>query len=217
MPLSAQAKLLRAIQDGEFERVGGTQPIEVDVRFIATTSVALESEIHKGNFRQDLFYRLNVVPINMPPLRDRRGDIPVLIHHFIETFARETDKSPVRLTDDAIHKLSIAYWRGNVRELQNIVHRAVILASGATLDAGYFQFEDDRSEHLSKLEQTFRFGSVREMEKLMIIHRLGEHEQNRTHTAKTLDISVRTLRNKLREYRESPATHGDVVGASLEY
>jgi DNA-binding NtrC family response regulator len=164
----------------------------------------LRKEIQKGNFREDLFYRLNVVPIEMPALRDRREDIPLLVNHFIDSFGQENDKPPIKLTEAAMKKLSSAYWRGNVRELENVIERAVILAAGATLDENYFQFDDDRDERLSRVEQTFRHGTIREMEKLMILHRLEDKDQNRTRAAETLSISVRTLRNKLREYRESP-------------
>jgi DNA-binding NtrC family response regulator len=201
MSATIQAKLLRVIQEGEFDRVGGTKPIRVDVRIIATTNRNLRKEIQKGTFREDLFYRLNVVPIELPPLRERREDIPLLITHFIDSFSNENGKPAIHLTDGAIDRLCSAYWRGNVRELENVIERAVILAGGATLDADYFQFEDDREERLSRIEQTFRTGSIRDMERLMILSRLTENEQNRTKAARTLEISVRTLRNKLRDYR----------------
>ncbi|MDH3217496.1 MAG: sigma-54 dependent transcriptional regulator [Candidatus Krumholzibacteria bacterium] len=211
MPMTVQAKLLRVIQEGEFERLGATRPIRVDVRIIATTKRVLQKEVRVGNFREDLFYRLNVVPLEMPPLRDRRQDVPLLVNHFIETLSRENNKPVIRLTDNAMQKLCNAFWRGNVRELENIVERAVILASGATLDENYFQFDDEHDDRLSQIEHAFRYCSIRQMEKLMIMHRLQCNEQNRTRTAQTLDISVRTLRNKLRDYRQKTAPRGDDV------
>ena len=200
---AAQSRVLRVIQEGRFERVGGTTPVDVNVRIIATTSRDLKKQVKSGAFREDLFYKLNLVPIDMIPLRDRREDIPLLIHHFVESFSRENNKTPIHLSEGAVKKLCGAYWRGNVRELENVIERAVILAAGASLDENYFHFDDAREERLSRMEQTFRFGSIRDMEKLMILHRLQDNDQNRTRASKTLDISVRTLRNKLREYRES--------------
>ncbi len=204
MEHTIQAKLLRVIQEGEFDRVGGSRPVKVDVRIIATTNRNLRDEIRKGRFREDLYYRLNVVPLEIPPLRERREDIPLLIDHFVEMFSRKNGKDPIRLTDAAVTRLCNAYWKGNVRQLQNVIERAVILRSGMTLDADYFQFENERDEQMSKVEHTFRFGSIREMEKLMILNRLKEHNDNRTRSAESLQISVRTLRNKLHEYNVPP-------------
>jgi DNA-binding NtrC family response regulator len=200
MEHTIQAKLLRIIQEGEFDRVGGAKPVTVDVRIIATTNRNLREEIRKGRFREDLFYRLNVVPLEIPPLRDRREDIPLLINHFIEVFTRKNSTEPIVLTEGAVEKLCNAYWKGNVRQLQNVIERAAILRSGMRLDADYFQFENEREEQLSRVEQAFRFGTIRGMEKLMILNRLKDNKNNRTRSAETLDISVRTLRNKLNEY-----------------
>jgi DNA-binding NtrC family response regulator len=201
MSATIQAKLLRVIQEGEFDRVGGEVPIKTDVRIIATTNRNLREEIQKGNFREDLYYRLNVVPIEMPPLRERREDIPLLVDHFINLYAAENNREPIKLTQAAMEKLRNAHWSGNIRELENQIHKAVIIASGATLDASFFQLDNEREEQLSRMEQVFRHGSVREMEKLMILGRLNELKENRTKAAHSLDISVRTLRNKLHEYQ----------------
>lgn len=197
---TVQTRLLRLIQDGEFERIGRSKPIKVDVRILATTKRDLKEEIRKGRFREDLYYRLNVVPLEMPALRERREDIPLLIEHFVRTFSHKNGKEAISLTDAALRKLGSAYWKGNVRQLQNIIERAVILRSGSTLDADYFQFENEREEQMSRIEHAFRYGSIREMEKLMILNRLKDNNENRTRSAETLDISVRTLRNKLNEY-----------------
>jgi DNA-binding NtrC family response regulator len=195
-----QARLLRVIQEGEFERAGGETPVKVDVRIIATTHRNLRDEIRMKRFREDLFYRLNVVPLDIPALRERREDIPLLINHFIERFSAESNTEAITLTEAAVEKLCGAYWKGNVRQLQNVIERAVILGSGRKLDADYFQFENEREEQLSRVEKAFRFGTIREMEKLMILNRLTDNRNNRTRSAETLDISVRTLRNKLNEY-----------------
>jgi DNA-binding NtrC family response regulator len=210
MDHAIQTKLFRVIEEGEFDRVGGTTPVKVDVRIVATTSRNLKEQIRNKRFREDLFYRLNVVPLEIPPLRDRREDIPLLISHFIEVFARENKTDPIRLTEAAIEKLCNAYWKGNVRQLQNVIERAAILRSGMTLDADFFHFEDDREEQLSRVEKAFRFGTIREMEKLMILNRLKDNQNNRTRSAETLEISVRTLRNKLNEYNV-PKRHRTVT------
>ena len=123
-----------------------------------------------------------------------------MIGHFVDLFSRRHNTEPISFTEGAIEKLCSAYWKGNVRQLQNVVERAVILQGGMKLDADQFQFESDREEQLSKVEQAFRFGTIREMEKLMILNRLKDNRNNRTRSAETLDISVRTLRNKLNEY-----------------
>jgi DNA-binding NtrC family response regulator len=200
MEHTVQAELLRVIQEGEFVRVCGKTPVKVDVRIVATTRRNLKAEIRKNRFREDLFYRLNVVPLEVPPLRERRDDIPLLINYFIGLFAAKNNTEPISLAEAAVEKLCNAYWKGNVRQLQNVIERAVILRSGMKLDVDYFQFENEREEQLSRVEQAFRFGTIREMEKLMILNRLKDNRNNRTRSAETLDISVRTLRNKLNEY-----------------
>jgi DNA-binding NtrC family response regulator len=202
-----QAKLLRVIQECEFERVGGNVPVKVNVRIIATTAKNMPDEIKKNRFREDLYYRLNVVPLEIPPLRERREDIPLLVSHFINFFAGKNSTGAISVTEKALDKLCNAYWAGNVRQLQNVIERAVVLRGGQTLDADYFQFENERQEQLSIVERAFRFGTIREMEKLMIMNRLKEQGDNRTRSAETLDISVRTLRNKLNEYNVPKKRH----------
>jgi DNA-binding NtrC family response regulator len=200
MPPAIQARLLKVIQEGQFERVGGKTPVKVNVRVIATTNRNLKEEIRQRRFREDLYYRLNVVPLEIPPLRERREDIPLLISHFINVFAAKYKTEPISLTEAAVEKLCTAYWKRNVRQLKNVIERSAILRGGANLDADHFRFEDEREEQLSLVEQAFRFGTIREMEKLMILYRLKDNGENRTRSAETLDISVRTLRNKLNEY-----------------
>jgi len=200
LELDLQVQLLSLIQDGEYTPVGATDTRCSNVRVIATTTRDLKSEIRAGRFREDLYYRIGVVPLEIPPLRERREDIPVLVAHFVEHFSRRKLSAPVRFTDAAVRRLTRAYWKANVRQLQNEIERAVVLRSGQVVDADYFQFEMERDEQMSRIEKAFRFGSIREMEKLMILNRLKENEDNRTRSAETLDISVRTLRNKLNEY-----------------
>jgi DNA-binding NtrC family response regulator len=208
MNSTVQAKLLRVLQEGEFDCIGGTAPVRVDTRVIATTSRNLKKEIAKGAFREDLFYRLNVVPIEMPPLRDRRGDIPILVDHYVKYYAKANVREPVTLTPKAIRKLCNAFWKGNVRELENHIERAVIIRSGQAINEDFFQMEKEDEGQLSMMEAVFRTGSIREMEKLMILGRLRDMNENRTRAAKSLEISVRTLRNKLHEYnvKRKPVT-----------
>src|SRR5829696_4480661 len=133
MSLQAQAKVLRALQEGIVTRVGGAKPITVDVRVLAATNKDLEEEIKGGRFREDLYYRLNVIPLHVPPLRERREDIAMLVRHFTETYAREANLRPKPFTDEALERMQRMDWPGNVRELRNTVERLMILASGATV------------------------------------------------------------------------------------
>jgi DNA-binding NtrC family response regulator len=195
-----QSMLLQLIEQGSFTRAGGRRPVDVDVRVIAATSRNLKDEVRRGRFREDLFYRLNVVPLEVPPLRDRREDIPLLVAHFIRLFAEQNGSEPVSLAQSAADKLNNAYWNRNVRQLRNVIERAAVLGSGRMLEAGDLQLDNERAEQLSRVDKAFRFGTIRDMEKLMILNRLRDNGNNRTHSAETLDISVRTLRNKLNEY-----------------
>jgi Nif-specific regulatory protein len=137
-----QTKLLRFLQEREFERVGGTKPISVDVRIIAATNRNLDDAVLKGRFREDLFYRLNVVAISLPSLRERRKDIPGLAEYFLKKFANETKKNFTRITDDAHKKLIGYHWPGNVRELANVIERAVVLGEGPSLTASHLRIND---------------------------------------------------------------------------
>jgi len=212
MPSSTQVKVLRAIQDGLITRDGGTESVRVDTRVIATTKRDLKEGIRKGVFREDLYYKLTVAEIALVPLRDRREDIPLLVNHFIQN---HTDGASIRITEAAMKKLCGALWRGNIRELENAIERAIVLAPGNTIDDKHIQLGDEGEERFSQIEEAFRHGSVRKMEKLMILFRLVEHDQNRTRAAKSLEISVRTLRNKLREYREAKAEGRELVGSPV--
>lgn len=187
IPLSLQSKLLRAIQEQEFERVGGTKSLRVDVRFISTSNRNMKEAIEQKHFREDLFYRLNVVPIFLPPLRDRREDIIPLAESFLESH-----KLNKTLSFEAKQKLLDYPWPGNIRELANVIERTVVMSSGELI----------APEHLALETQVapFEILTLRELEKRHILDALAIYGHNRTRTAKILGISVRTLRNKLNEY-----------------
>jgi len=195
-----QGKLLRVLQEREFERVGSVTPIQVDVRVLATTNRNLKKAIADGKFREDLFFRLNVIPIEVPPLRERPEDIPPLAEHFIRRYNEETGKD-VRGIDDAAMKLFAKYhWPGNVRELENFIERAVVISKNTMLGVKDFP----QSLVLGKADDAggdLRAGmSVHEAEKILILKTLKDQGGNRTRAAELLGINPRTLRNKLHEY-----------------
>jgi two-component system response regulator AtoC len=196
IPLSLQPKLLRAIQEQEFERVGGTRALKVNLRFLATSNRNMQEAIETKIFREDLFYRLNVVPIHIPPLRERGEDILPLAHFFLEKFCRENHKGIKKLTDKATQRLLDYPWPGNVRELANIIERTVVLDFDEEIDAEHLYL--DSSVRSPKTEK--KGITLHEVEKEHILQMLEAHHQNRTKTASVLGISVRTLRNKLQEY-----------------
>ena len=207
---SVQAKLLRVLQERELERVGGNRTIKVDVRVIATTNRNLEHSVEKKEFRQDLFFRLNVVPVQVPPLRERAEDVPQLAEEFMRRFARKHGVHIKGFTDAAMRLLKNHAWPGNVRELQNIVERAVILCE----DSGMLEPEHLGlggaaqpssasvvvSGSLEPVRHSSEFPTLADLEKHHIFAALDRCKGNRTHAAKLLDVSIRTLRNKLHEY-----------------
>lgn len=196
IPLMLQPKLLRAIQEQEFERVGGTKPIKVNLRFLATSNRNMQEAIETKIFREDLFYRLNVVPIQIPPLRDRREDILPLAYSFLERFCAENHKGAKKFTERAEKKLLDYPWPGNVRELANIVERTVVLDFDPVIDSEHLYLDSS----VSAPKEVKRGMTLHEMEKELILETLEANHQNRTKTATLLGISVRTLRNKLHEY-----------------
>lgn len=213
--LALQAKLLRVLQESEFERVGGNRTVKVDVRIIATTNRNLPEMIKKGEFREDLYYRLNVFPISVPPLRERQGDVELLLKYYLQYFAEQYGKAVPDLDPVALCQLKAAPWRGNVRELQNAAARAVILAEpDRKLQAEDFaltlthapRVEGVAANQAGDGSVKARYGlegliTFQEMERRMIEETLAQTKHNRTHAAQILGISVRTLRNKLQEYK----------------
>jgi two-component system response regulator FlrC len=206
MALPLQAKLLRALQEREIDRVGGTVPVPIDARVVAITNRDLDKAVSGGTFREDLYYRIHVVPLVIPPLRERLGDVQLLGDHFLAQFAARTGKPVRRFSDEAIQHMSRHDWRGNVRELENRVERAVLLADGETLtprDLGWGGAAEPARASASPPAGVPRIGTtVWEMERQLIMGTLSEVDQNRTRAAELLGISIRTLRNKLREYRQ---------------
>ena len=203
MPLPLQAKLLRALQEREIDRVGGGLPVPVEARVVAITNRDLAQAVGAGSFREDLYFRVNVVPLVIPPLRERPGDIPLLADHFLARFNARTGKAVRRFSEEAAELLSRHEWKGNVRELENRVERAVLLAEGDVILPRHLGL-------VPRLEvrpgvppaMAVRTGTtVWEMERQLIMGTLSEVDQNRTRAAELLGISIRTLRNKLREYR----------------
>lgn len=223
MDARLQAKLLRALQERVIDRVGGGKPVPVNIRVLATSNRRLEEEVRSGRFRQDLYYRLNVVGLRMPPLRERPADILALAEHFIAHFS-QANGLPLRpLADAARRQLLSNPWRGNVRELENVVHRAVLVAQGHEIGA----------EALLGLGETLGLGddidraaaragavltrdlvgrSVADVERGLILDTLSHCGGNRTHAARVLGISIRTLRNKLNEYAASQGGGGGLAG-----
>lgn len=201
MSSGLQAKMLRVLQEKEFERVGDHTSISVDVRIIATTNCDIKEAIKNGRFREDLYYRLNVIPIILPPLRERKKDIPLLVDHFINKYNAEHDRNIQGVTDDAMELLMRLDWPGNVRELENRIERAVIMSKSNILEPKHFVFEDDDFDFFKQYESDDTNLTLYEMEKHLIFKTLRQHDNNRTKTAESLGISVRTLRNKLNEYK----------------
>jgi transcriptional regulator with PAS, ATPase and Fis domain len=201
MTLPLQAKLLRVLQESEVERLGGTAPIRVNVRVIATTNRGLEKMVKANQFREDLYYRLNVIPLHVPPLRARPFDLEVLAKHFVETSSRENQLVPKLLSEGALERLRKYSWPGNVRELQNVIERTVLLSGHSQhIEADQIQLNETETQ-MNSTEALNPGMTVGEAERLLIMKTLDFTDQNRTRAAEMLGISIRTLRNKLNEYR----------------
>ncbi len=214
-----QAKLLRAIQEREIDRVGGTQPVKVDTRLIATSNRALEDEVRKGNFREDLYFRLNVVNLAIPPLRERPADIQILAEHFVNKYAEANDVDAPEISPQALAKITGHHWRGNVRELENTMHRAVLMTQGESIEPAAITLTGENlyaeaapavsdepmlaGEALAgaaTLPGGLVGRTVAEVERDLIMDTLSHTLGNRTQAANILGISIRTLRNKLNQY-----------------
>jgi two-component system response regulator HydG len=197
IPMLTQVKLLHVLQERTFERVGGNEPISVDVRLIAATNRDLAADVREGRFREDLYYRLNVVHIEMPPLRVRGGDIVVLANHFLRKFALENHKRLEGFTDQARTKIISYRWPGNVRELENAIERAVVLCEGPFIDEGDLPFETV-TENLGPIR--IPGATMAELERYAILKTLEAMDGSTTKTAEMLDISIRTIQYRLHEF-----------------
>lgn len=201
VPYGLQAKLLRAIQEREFERVGGSKAVKVDVRIISTSNRDIQEAIRDKFLREDLYYRLNVVPIHLPPLRERKEDIIPLAEHFLSDLSGKNHKKQKALTKDAKDKLLDYRWPGNVRELSNIIERAIVLDLSDAIDADHLHIDTPKgTRKRSEGGSLPKDITLQELERRYIIETLQEQQNNRAQAAKHLGISVRTLQNKLNEY-----------------
>ncbi|RUM87156.1 MAG: sigma-54-dependent Fis family transcriptional regulator [Thermodesulfatator sp.] len=201
MPLPLQAKLLRVLQEGEVDRLGGAYPVKVDVRVIATTNRDIEEEVRAGRFREDLYFRLNVIPVRLPPLRERRADIPYLAEHFLREFSQRYHKAIRGFHPEVLEIFERYPFPGNVRELKNLVERAVLLAQGPEITLEDLLWKVSPSTLNPAEESPPPLKPLRELEKEAILAALKASGGNRTRAAEILGISVRTLRNKLKAFR----------------
>lgn len=207
---NTQVKLLRVLQEREFLRLGGTKTIHVDIRLIAATNKDLEAEVHAGRFREDLYYRLNVIPIFLPPLRERKEDIALLAHYFLEKANRENKKNVKFISEDALVRLMDYSWPGNVREMENALERAVVLCTGDTLESLHFPMMNfkHKSEDLEEQDGNKKNGSsanmveaVESLEKRMILEAMEKTEGNQRKASKILGITERMLGYKIKNYQ----------------
>ncbi len=223
MDMGLQAKLLRVLQEGEIDRVGGVETVSVDVRVLATTNRDIENTVKAGKFRQDLFYRLNVIPLKLPSLKDRGDDVLLLAEYFVGKFCVAYDLSPLVFVEQAKQWLLEYEWPGNVRELQNLMERAVLLAGAGPICKKHFLVDSDTwvpdeeqtieakdlcsdSTPPQTKDEALSVMPIHEMEKRLILKSLDETSGNRTQAADLLGISVRTLRNKINEYKSKGIT-----------
>jgi DNA-binding NtrC family response regulator len=222
-----QAKLLRAIQEREIDRVGGQRPVRVNIRILATSNRDLAQAVREGRFREDLLYRLNVVNLRLPPLRERPADVVALAEHFAKKYAKANGVAERPISAEAKRRLALHRWPGNVRELENAIHRAVLLSPGAEIDEAAIRLPDGKpmsaadagaqtasraADAADAVTRSLVGQTVAEVEQQLILDTLTHCLGNRTHAANILGISIRTLRNKLKEYSEAgvavPAPQG---------
>jgi DNA-binding NtrC family response regulator len=210
IPLPIQTKLLRVLQEKEFERIGGNETVKADIRLITATNKDLKKEVEEGHFREDLFYRLNVFPIHLPPLRERRGDIPLLVSHFLEKFNKTTKKEVKGVSQEVLNGMMTYHWPGNVRELENLIERAVIIAQKDVI--GQIDLPKGRSFDAHPREIKIEFGSdlvtglglsefVATCEKEYLTSLLKRHEGHIGLSASEAKIDTKTLYRKLKEYQ----------------
>ena len=207
LELGLQAKLLRVLQEHEIQRVGGTGSVPVDVRVVAATNQDLEKAVQTGRFREDLFYRLNVFPVRIPPLRERREDIPALVEFFLHRFCKDLKKPPLTVAPDAMDRLRLHPWKGNVRELENCLERAVILCEGPVIQVEHLGLPSQESPAVIQEpfpeDATLRevaASAVRQAEMQYIRHVLQQTRGNKSQAARRLGVSYKTLLTKIKEY-----------------
>jgi two-component system, NtrC family, nitrogen regulation response regulator NtrX len=218
MSPKTQAKVLRVLQEGEVERLGSARTIKVDVRIIAATNKNLEEEIEKGHFREDLYFRLAVIPIQVPPLRDRPEDIPLLVRHYLDYFARENNVRPKRISQGALETMQRYRWKGNIRELSNTVERLMIMTAGETIDASDLPeivrsgAGASRNAGTAGEGEASRAGTLREFkdssERAYLVSKLRENGWNISKTAEVIDTPRSNLYKKLEQYQISQETDG---------
>lgn len=206
IPIGLQAKLLRVLQEQTFTKVGSHKPVHVNVRIISTTNKNILDMVENGTFREDLYYRLNVVPIYVPPLRDRTNDAPLLLSHFVNHFCEKYNLSPKKIASDTLKQLENYPWPGNIREMKNNTERAVLFATNSDEMRMEHFFPPEPAGATSSKVRFAGTATVAEVEREAIMATLDRTGQNRTQAAKILDISVKTLRNKLKSYGIEHAT-----------
>jgi DNA-binding NtrC family response regulator len=204
MPLSLQPKLLRVLQEREVDRLGDTRPVRVDVRVIATTNCCLRDAVQQGAFRADLYYRLNVIPLALPPLRERREDIPELAEHFVRQYSSRSGGQGVKLSAELMERLQEQEWPGNVRELENFIRRALALSSKPIVDTEVLSGSEFSPEVRVASNPVEPGLTLRELERQLVERTLEATGGNRTRAADMLGVSLRTVRNKIREYGLGP-------------
>lgn len=201
LPPSLQVKLLRVLEDREFERVGGTETIKVDVRIMAATNRNLGEMVKQGLLREDLYYRLNVFPLHVPSLRERKEDIPLFIQHYLKYFSTEMNRKMLAVTPEAMQMLNAYSWPGNVRELANVLERAVIMSTGVITPAELpGLFHPNTSDFMDALDDKTLKETLQQVERTVIAKTLAKYNGNRVQTAKKLDISRRALLYKIEQY-----------------
>jgi two-component system nitrogen regulation response regulator NtrX len=223
MSAKTQAKVLRVLQEGEVERLGSARTIKVDVRVIAATNKNLEEEIEKGQFREDLYFRLAVIPIHVPPLRERQDDVPALVRHYMESFSRENNARPKRLTQAAMDALQRYRWKGNIRELRNTVERLHIMTGGETIDVadlpGAVRSPSSAASPSAAASASrvvdadaAKVGTLREFkdsaERTYLVQKLRENGWNISKTAEAIDTPRSNLYKKLEQYQITQETDG---------
>src|SRR5690606_15860086 len=205
MSLSTQKKLLRVLQEREFERVGGTVSVKVDTRVIAATNKNLAQEVRENRFREDRYYRLNVITIYLPPLRERLDDIPMLVEHFLHKHRYTAGSGPAKITPGAMRMLQEYDWPGNVRELENLIERAVVLAQGTVITEDHITFSSADQRNFVDIAARVRRGATitevqQEVEKLMLIEALKQVEGDRVAAASLLGLDIGEFQQKLIDY-----------------